>query len=435
MTGRPITVRDAVHGDIALSAEEAAVMDTLEFQRLRRIKQLGTSDLIYPTAVHTRFDHSLGTLQMAQRMVDSLRARGHEIREEDARHIRLAALLHDVTHVPFGHTFEDERKLFERHDQGFRVDHYLRSPESELAQCLERLGLAQPIYQMLSPKRRDTDPPFKAQIVSSTLDADLFDYIRRDLMFTGLRQNYDERIFSYFALRDGALVLDLEKNGVIRADGLSETLNLLRLRYTLAERVYYHHTKAATAAMLSKAVECAQGLEERDLLYLGDDALLSKLETDWATDSTRRLVGKLRRRQLYKRAYQLTYESVGDETRVARLIQTCHESREARAESEKALAEGIGLDPAKAPVIIYCPEAKMYFKEAAVQAILPGDHVLALTAVDERNPARGELELLQSKYRNLWSFYVFLDGEHIGRRVELAQLAEARFGCANAYRP
>ena len=435
MTDRPITIRDAVHGDIALSVEEASLLDTFEFQRLRLIKQLGTSHLIYPTAVHTRFDHALGTLHMAQRLMDSLRSRGAEIGPQDERCVRFAALLHDITHVPFGHTFEDERKLFERHDKGFRLDYYLRSPESELADALARTGAADAVLDMLSPHGSQSDRPFLAQIVSSALDADLFDYLRRDLTFTGLRQNYDDRIFTYFVVRDGSLVLDLQKHGVIRADGLSETLNLLRLRYTLSERVYYHHTKAATAAMLSKAVECASGLTERGLLSLGDEALMGKLEAEWSSRPAKHLMGKLRRRQIYKRAYQLTYEAIDNKADVAALIEKYHENLQTRADMERTLAQGIGADPERAPVIIYCPAGKMYFKEAAVKAILPGDIVVGLNAADDRNPARADLDLLQKKYRNLWSFYVFLDGELIDKRGELAELCEEAFGAANVFQP
>ena len=435
MAERQITIRDAVHGDILVTPDEISVMDTFEVQRLRRIKQLGTTDLIYPTALHTRFDHSLGTLHMAQRMIDVLQAKGAGMSRDDVRHVRLAALVHDVTHVPFGHTFEDERKLFERHDRGFRTDYFLRSSDSELADALRRIGAGEPVYGLLSPDAASGSPAFLSQIVSSTLDADMFDYIRRDLMFTGLRQDYDERIFAYFERHNGSLVLNMEKNGVIRGDALSETMNLLRLRYTLSERVYYHHTKSATAAMLSKAVECAQGLREADLLRLGDDALLSRLENEWASDASRRLIAKLRRRQLYKRAYQISYESAAGRGGVEPLIERYHESREARAETERELAKAIAADPDLAQVIIYCPASKMYFKEAAVKAILPGRGVLALSVTDARNPAKDELAVLQRRYRNLWSFYVFLDGELIDKRSALTAACEGLFGRPNVYQP
>ncbi len=435
MAKRSLIIRDAVHGDIALTAEEARAMDTFEMQRLRRIKQLGAADLVYPTAVHTRFDHSLGTLHMAQRLIDSLRGKGAGFTLEQIRCVRLAALLHDVTHVPFGHTFEDERKLFERHDKGGRIDYFLRSPKSELAEVLRELGAADAVYQLLAPGAPASDPPFLKQIVSSTLDADMFDYIRRDLLFTGLRQDYDERLFAYFCVEDGELTLNMEKNGVIRGDALTETLHLLRLRYTLSERVYYHHAKAAAGAMLSKAVECAQGVSEEDLFTLGDDALLRRLESDWATDASRRLVARLRGRKLYKRAYQISYDAAASRGAVAGLIAKYHDQPAARRDAERALAEAVGAEPDLWPVIIYCPESKMAFKEAQVRARLPGGHIMALSEAHEHNPAHAEVAVLQNRYRRLWSLYVFVDSDLLERRERLAAACEEIFGWPNVYRP
>ena len=119
-------VRDAVHGDMLFSTEiEIPVMDTPPMQRLRGIKQLGTASLVYPTAIHTRFDHSLGTCWIARRMLDHLEATGVAIDRREREVVRLAALVHDVTHIPFGHTFEDERRLFDRHDHPDRTRRFL----------------------------------------------------------------------------------------------------------------------------------------------------------------------------------------------------------------------------------------------------------------------------------------------------------------------
>src|SRR5207247_7140749 len=101
-------IRDAVHGDIEMSPLEVELMDTPEFQRLRGIKQLGTAYLVFPSAVHTRFEHSLGTSWMAHRILESVR-RTQIISVDEETLIRVAALLHDITHIPFGHTLEDER--------------------------------------------------------------------------------------------------------------------------------------------------------------------------------------------------------------------------------------------------------------------------------------------------------------------------------------
>ena len=122
-------MRDPVHGDIYLTHEELRVLDTPEMQRMRGIKQLGPAYLVFPGALHTRFDHSIGTVHVAQRMIDAINrsfdidpARGIAIGEEEARVVRMAGLLHDVTHIPFGHNIEDQDALFERHDSAYRYE-------------------------------------------------------------------------------------------------------------------------------------------------------------------------------------------------------------------------------------------------------------------------------------------------------------------------
>ena len=212
-------IRDAVHGDLTFSAAELRLIDTEAVQRLRGIKQLGTSSLVYPSATHTRFEHSLGTCATAKRILDALAANdGKPADEESARVLLTAALVHDVTHVPFGHTFEDERRVLERHDESAsRLAHFLR--DSDLGEELERQGLADAVWQVLSPRtdvvrpRTDTvrprtdavrpqsqspAPTFARQVVSGTICADLLDYLRRDARSCGLSQDYDDRLFRYF---------------------------------------------------------------------------------------------------------------------------------------------------------------------------------------------------------------------------------------------
>src|SRR6266550_8174540 len=141
-------IRDAVHGDIELGPLEVELIDTPEFQRLRGIKQLGTAYLVYPSAVHTRFEHSLGTSWMAYRILQAVR-RTEAISQDEERLIRVSALLHDVTHIPFGHTLEDERRVLPRHDKDEeRVNYFLR--ESAIGRILKREGLQEKVINILT---------------------------------------------------------------------------------------------------------------------------------------------------------------------------------------------------------------------------------------------------------------------------------------------
>ena len=407
-------------------------MDTPEIQRLRGIKQLGTAYLVYPTAVHTRFDHSLGACFCVGRIIAAINANpesDRRIDEEEARLLRIAALVHDVTHVPFGHTFEDERRLFPRHDEGPRLRRILTRSDGSLGEVLDSLGVLEPIEELLSPSRTTG---YARDLISGTICADLLDYVRRDLYFTGFQQSYDDRIYRSFVIRDDRLALNLTKRGILRNDTLSEVMNLLRLRYQLTERVYYHHAKAASGAMISKAVECANGLTEDALLEMTDFELWSRLERDFPSAITRRLISRLRSRRLYKRVYLLTMEVVRARRMQKDLVREYHLSSASRGAVERKLAEECGIP--EGSVLIYCPSDRMALKEAAAPVSLPDEPAIALNDRRADHPAIKELEALQERYLHLWRFTVLLDPEHADAAPVVEAACERHFGERNELR-
>src|SRR4051794_14522164 len=137
-------------GAVYLYGPEIDIVDTAEFQRLGGIKQLGTSYFVFRGAVHTRFEHSLGALQQAQNIIDAVNRDPPEGRGVDSRGCRLArlaALIHDLPHVPFGHTLEDEFGLLRRHDEKLpRLDALLKN--SPIGECL-RQSLETDEYEQL----------------------------------------------------------------------------------------------------------------------------------------------------------------------------------------------------------------------------------------------------------------------------------------------
>ena len=399
-------IRDPVHGDIWLSPLEERVLDLPEVQRLRGIKQLGMASLVYPGCVHTRFDHSLGVNALAKRIVESVRLAGTPVPAELEHLIGMAALLHDVTHVPFGHTLEDDRCLFPRHDKGARLRMLL---DGTLGEGLTALGVKDEVAAMLSaPEGRGaTRPAWARQVVASTIDADLLDYLRRDSYFAGLAQNYDDRVFRYFMVEDGQLAINMTKHGMERPDARSETVQLLRMRYFLTERVYYHHTKVAAGAMVSKAVELAHAhgaLGEAELLRLTDGQLFERLRrVPSAKAPDPRIVGlvdRLERRALLKRGYVISALTVPEPERRA-LVARFHDAVRARHEAEQELARHLGCDPAQ--VIIYCP-ALTVMKEAAALVRTPAGLVRLNDPAQQ--PDR-EIQAIEARYAALWRLYVF----------------------------
>lgn len=408
-------IRDAVHGDVEMGALEVELMDTPEFQRLRGIRQLGTAYLVFPSAVHTRFEHSLGTCWMAQRILRSI-GRSQEISAEDITLIRVAALLHDITHIPFGHTLEDERRVLPRHDKDEqRVDFFLR--QSAIGRILKREGIQDQIIGTIRG-----DDTYRSDIVGGAISADLLDYLRRDTYFCGLSQYYDERIFESFIIDTGRLVMNLEKQGRVRLDALSELVNLLRIRYTLSERVYFHHTKVSSGAMISKAVELSlrEGLTVEELRTLKDETLIWTLQELYTRNPTvAHLLHRLEARQLYRACYVISTE-VGEKRR-SEIVGRFHHDLEAREAAETSVARASGIQPHE--IIIYCPSFGMSLSEAEVPVRLERGEIRPLSGGNNE-----EIRILKEKHKELWKFYVLIDRDVWDRRDRVKSAAAAYIG-------
>lgn len=319
--GKVIT--DPIHGDIHLTVLEQALVDTQPFQRLRRVKQLGTTHLVYPGATHTRFSHSLGALRVVQDLfdvalgqqnghhsVDDLfaqwdrehRAAGefrtdapdgaepsggasassYSLRVAEAMVLaRLGALLHDLCHVPFGHSIEDDLRVLVPHDQNLErfnllwkgihadlEDRLAERGEKERYAELEPL-LSGALLDNLRPLILSKEPqsagryPFVADMVGNTICADLLDYLQRDHRFTGLPMSLGDRFMSAFyvtpkgegVLYPERMALLIHRGGRKREDIVTELLKHLRYRYELQERVLVHPAKLSADAMVGKMLE------------------------------------------------------------------------------------------------------------------------------------------------------------------------------------
>ena len=290
--GKVIT--DPVHGDIYLTRLEQRVVDGAPFQRLRRVKQLGTTHLVYPGATHSRFSHSLGALRMAQDLFDAVMDQRdgpkpvRDIFEEwetDPKNydrkvaeatvlIRLGALLHDLCHVPFGHSVEDDIGILTPHDANLaRFESLWHQFPADLQDQLSGDLLQELRGLILSKEESAKDPkgstiasadryPFAADIVGNTICADLLDYLPRDHMFTGLPAQLGHRFISGFyvtptdhAYAPSHMVMRITRDQRQRADVVSELFKFLRYRYELSERVLVHHAKLAADAMVGKMLE------------------------------------------------------------------------------------------------------------------------------------------------------------------------------------
>jgi len=445
-------LRDTVHGDIHLTRDEGLLLDTREMQRLRGVKQLGLASLVYPGATHTRFEHSVGTLHMAQVLIDAVNRNARfeadcrAVTDDEARIVRAAALVHDVTHIPYGHNIEDQTGLLPRHDSAARYEQML-GDGSELGRELARQALLEPVSQALGYGGQN-ELPFLAQMISDTICSDLMDYLRRDAHYAGLNLHYDLRIANYFKIdHEGRLFVDCEKEGLVREDILSEILRMLQARYYFSERVYYHHAKIAAGAMIARLVETALvngWIRPVDLYTESDESLLVLLRERFlertrqsGLDDARRalqLLDRLRRRRLIKRVAVFPYAKNVDVQ--AQLIERFFTpgSQDARRkwerEREQELREEFSVDE---QVILYCPNRRMQLKEAGTLIRFPG--VADLRPLSEFRDQLPRIADLEDSYLRLWKFYVFTSGERHDLRAFLKQrVGETLAGAVDGYR-
>jgi HD superfamily phosphohydrolase len=313
---------------------------------------------------------------------------------------------------PFGHTLEDERRVLPRHDRDeSRLNYFLR--DSKVGKILEREGLQDKVVNVLQGTMG-----YISDIAGGAISADLLDYLRRDTYFCGLSQNYDARIFESFVIDQNRLVMNLEKNGMLRRDALSELVNLLRIRYTLSERVYFHHTKIASGAMISKAVELAlrNGLQAEQLRTLKDETLFFVLKERFAREpNIVRLIQQLEARHLYKSCFVLT-TAIG-EARQHDIVHRFHYDFRERESAEASIAKVAAISPQQ--VIIYCPSMNMQLPEAEVPVRLEGGGVSPLSGSNNE-----EIRILKEKHKALWKMFVLIDREVADRSEIVRKAAE-----------
>ncbi|WP_435143510.1 HD domain-containing protein [Halobaculum sp. P14] len=292
------TIKDSVHDHITIDGVAADLLDTPQVQRLRRIAQLGTVKLVYPSANHTRFEHSLGVYYLANRALEHLGVEGRE-----AERVRAAALLHDVGHAPFSHNVEE---LLHRHTGRYHDDVDDLIVDSAVGDVLVDHGLDPANVAGLI----GGDGQY-GQLVSGELDVDRMDYLVRDAHHTGVPYGTidHERLIRELTFADGELVL---------AEGNVQTAeSLLVARALMNPTVYAHHVARISKAMLRRATERLIDVSDVDattVRRMDDPALVSALRD---TDETAEFARRYDHRDLFKRAVWAEYDDVPESIRRA----------------------------------------------------------------------------------------------------------------------
>jgi len=255
-------INDPVY-DGFLSLDDPVILSVLEhpyFQRQRRIKQLGLTCLVYPGAMHTRFSHMLGALNLMERALDVLRQKGVDISDDECQGAKLAILLHDIGHGPFSHT--SEHVIVRAHHEDL-TDLFMQRMNTN-----GQLDLAIDIFRNTYHKH------FLHQLVSSQLDMDRLDYLGRDSFFTGVSEGIvgTHRIISMLNVNDDQLVVDQK--------GIYSIEKFIISRRLMYWQVYMHKTVIAADQLLLAILRRARQLPPSDVasplsFFLHNDISLS----------------------------------------------------------------------------------------------------------------------------------------------------------------
>jgi uncharacterized protein len=528
--------QDPLYGAKVLSPLAVALIDTPEFQRLSGLRQLGFSDLVYRGANHTRFQHSVGAYFVCRTMLRRV-VQNHErlmldhpgsfvssayrvapansdLTSKVTTHqskwrgltevVSAAALIHDLGHVPYGHTLEDEfTGIYPKHDSlgGARVYEMLFSEKSSLAcvfseaqpQWFEKIPndtLRRIIYLILSWKE-SIDPsfgfqklvddklaklpsssdekerlgklrlwhqefereglfhPFMSDVVGNTICADLLDYLPRDRQHLGMEPRFHTRLQRYLTIRPGTLYPDeglrlsimvmRKHHGGQRRDVATAVLDIMRERYEMSERVFYHHKKAAAGAMLAKLVAIAGPRKPQDaqpiypapwdlttstgsiphIVHLSDSELVDYLGTvepeephAGALQKQLHAALRYRRSDMYRTLLvvdtDLAQSSRHSISFFAAELRNVDASGKAagRERLEEELINSCGLR--SGDLIIYCPSPSMQLKLVDARLEINEGRVLPLRVQRESFAYAADLAVLQQYYQELWRSYLFV---------------------------
>ena len=310
-------IRDSVYGDIRLNEIEVEVMDNPQFQRLRRIKQLGLISLIYPGANHTRFEHSIGTMHIASKLADKL-----DLNQDDKELVRISALLHDIGHGPFSHVSEGVLSFPHEELTKYVIEN------TAIRDIIEKKFDITKIIEIINGEGKF------GPIVSGELDADRMDYLLRDSHYTGVAYGIIdyERIISNLNLNKH---LSLDIKGVQAAEGA------LVSRYFMYPSVYQHHTTRIVNSMFRRGLKklIDSGIINENDMYKYDDADIIGIFRN-SEGYPKEIMERLDNRNIFKRVKTIRLDNFKNPEKLYKI-----ENKELRkAEEEIAVDYDINKD-------------------------------------------------------------------------------------------
>ena len=306
--------RDPLYGDIRLTSDEIRAIDTREMQRLRGYRQLGLTSLVFEGGCHSRLLHSVGCVHRVEQILTTIeQVEGIRIDTDFRLAARLFALIHDVTHIPIGHTLEDEYSFFGHHDRNDRRVQrlVLDGTGSELGRLLAGSEVGREVRKHFDPDSTVHRRSDIAELVSGPVGADVLDYVDRDSLFLGLDHRVDSAILRQLRFEPYGGQSDQDRHLVslahgaygIRSDRQYALESLYEQRYALFLKAYTHKTKLKASALLAKALAICvlegrrPAISEEEIERLTSDEQLFARIAGSKRERAARLIERLERRE------------------------------------------------------------------------------------------------------------------------------------------
>jgi len=343
-------IKDPIYGYIYITESEKEIIDCFPVQRLRRLRQLAGAEFVYPAANHTRFEHSLGVLYLAGRLIENSNLSEY-IDKDEAQMVKLAALLHDVGHGPFSHIFEHLLSKFmnkTHEDMTFWI-----IKESEIADKLEKYGYdPDEVARLAVGRLHKGGKAFLDQIIRSSVDVDKLDFIVRDTYHTGAEYGYVD-IFRLIHTLD---VLD--ENLAVDVGALSALESFIIARIESFRSIYFHRVSRAAQMMIALAMEKAKDELGLTNFKTPEEYLAFNDYTVWAMlkqcEKSRQIVENLERRKLLKCAFEQTfYEKDRTISRIFEFEEIRNQIKNEIAQKSKVAPEKIIIDVPTLPSVPY----------------------------------------------------------------------------------
>ncbi len=400
-------VRDPIYGFIGLTQSEIKLLDTPFLQRLRRIKQLGNTHLVYPSACHSRFEHSLGVLHVASRMAQKLGLSDNQIRI-----VRYSALLHDIGHGPLSHNFEDILKS--SNDQKVSHEDITRKI---IAEDIDIGKILKQDQQNVLDLFDEENESVSKEIISSYFDADKLDYLRRDSYHTGVTYG----VFDFERILHTINVTENDRSYLtILWKGKDALENFRLARYLMHVQVYQHHVRAISDSMFRRAVQIAirDGTLDTDFFDIENEDFLENylsiddirffdriLSRSCPENNDYKLINCLENRILLKRGYEVNVKKL-DLSKKRKII-TMKPSQ--FGEIEEKLAGKVGCD--KDFVILYKQEIENTLYRSSYASFKANETPLIVEDEYGNLHDFDEESSIHSDQEPLLKFYIFCPGE------------------------